>query len=70
MAGDEAGHTRPSENTRRAERAEYGSSHDADREPTAAEAADAPAEVDEDVRAHAEEMNRIGAETKGEGRLP
>ena len=53
-----------------AEAEEAHASHDADRPPTEDEARRAEAQPsDPDVAEHFEEMNRIGAEVKGEGEI-
>jgi hypothetical protein len=63
--------TDPNEATREAERAEARATHDADREPTESEARTAESQepVDEAVAAHFREMNEVGAEVEGEGRI-
>ncbi len=68
--------TGPDESTRGAERAEEGRTHTADRAATSAEESDAEKQFvdlgDEErrrVAEHAEEMNKIGANAKGEGRI-
>jgi hypothetical protein len=62
--------TKPSPETRATEREEAGAAHDADREPTADEAAAADKlEVDPEVAEHYEEMAEKGADQKGEGRI-
>ena len=64
-------HTKPSPETRAAEREEAGARHDADREPTADEAAAAEdLDVDPAVAEHYEEMAERGADQQGEGRIP
>jgi hypothetical protein len=64
-------HTKPSPETRAAEREEAGARHEPDREPTADEAAAAAdLEVDPDAAEHYEEMAERGANQKGEGRIP
>jgi hypothetical protein len=56
--------------TIREEAAEAKQAHEADRPPTEDEARRADAiEPDGDVAEHYEEMNRIGAEVKGEGEI-
>jgi hypothetical protein len=64
--------TRPSGETRSADRAEAEVRAGADRPPTQDEVAVAEEEppVDDDQRAHAEEMLDLGANQKGEGRIP
>jgi hypothetical protein len=63
--------TKPSQETRAAEREEAGAPHDADRAPTADEAAAAEdLEVDPEVAKRYEEMAERGADQKGEGRIP
>jgi hypothetical protein len=70
-------HTEPDASTRTAERAEYGSSHDAGRDPRPDEEAAADEEYAmlgrvhrAEVAEHEHEMNRIGATTRGEGAIP
>jgi hypothetical protein len=63
--------TKPSPETRAAEREEAGSRHDADRPPTAdEETAAEDLEVDPDAATHYEEMAERGAKQQGEGRIP
>ena len=63
--------TKPSPETRAAERDEAGAEHDADREPTSDEAKAADGtELEPGVAEHYEEMAERGANQKGEGRLP
>jgi hypothetical protein len=63
--------TRPSTETRDAERVEAQAKHESDRAPTPQEEAVAEAnEVDSDVAEHEEEMLKRGANQRGEGRLP
>jgi hypothetical protein len=63
-------HTKPSTETRAAEREEADARHDADRPPTADEdAAAEDLEVDPDAAQHYEEMAERGAKQKGEGRI-
>jgi hypothetical protein len=63
--------TRPSSETRDAERDEAKQSADAGREATPEEAKQADAhELGSDVAEHEREMNERGANQKGEGRLP
>lgn len=62
--------TKPSRETRAAEREEAGAAHDADREPTGDEAAAAETvELDPEVADHEKEMAERGAKQKGEGRI-
>jgi hypothetical protein len=68
--------TEPDETTLEAERVESTRAHVADRDPDGAEEAAADeefsalgAEARSDAAAHEEEMNRIGAATKGEGAI-
>jgi hypothetical protein len=64
-------HTKPSPETRAAEREEAEARHDADRPPTAEEdAAAEDLEVDPDAVERYEEMAERGAKQKGEGRIP
>jgi hypothetical protein len=64
-------HTEVSDTTRQAEAEEADAPHEADRPPTPEEEASAEGRtVDPDVRAHYEEMAELGAEDKGEGRIP
>jgi len=69
--------TEPDDSTLEAEHSEEGRTHVADRPPTSEEeaAADeqqsqAGAEELRRVAEHYEEMNRIGANVRGEGRIP
>jgi hypothetical protein len=63
--------TRPSSETRAAERAEAAKTAGADREPTHDEEEVADSlELDPDVAEHEREMLERGAHQKGEGRLP
>jgi len=63
--------TRPTQNTRDAERREASAEHDADRAPTPDEEASADAlEPDAEVAEHEREMAERGAHQEGEGRLP
>jgi hypothetical protein len=56
--------------TRAEEEAEAKAAHVADREPSAEEEAAAEQNtLDPDVAAHEKEMDRIGAEVKGEGKI-
>jgi hypothetical protein len=64
-------HTKPSPETRAAEREEADARHDPDRPPTADEdAAAEDLELDPDAAKHYEEMAERGANQKGEGRIP
>jgi len=68
MAGPE---TRPSAETRDAERDEAAAPHDADRAPTKDEEAAAEGNsLDPETAEHYEEMAERGASQKGEGRVP
>lgn len=69
--------TEPDQSTLDAERAEAAAAHVADRDPDGAEEAAADEEfvaLGDEARAaaaaHEQEMNRIGAATKGEGAIP
>ena len=63
--------TRPSSETRDAERAEAEAPHDADRAPTPEEEAVAEQSVlDPDVAEHERDMAERGANQEGEGRIP
>jgi hypothetical protein len=63
--------TRPSRATRDAERREAQVPPEADRAPTSDEEAAAEGhDVDDEVAAHAREMNERGARQEGEGRVP
>ena len=63
--------TRPSAQTRAADRHEAGAAHEADRMPTDEEAARADElEVDPEVAEHEREMAERGALQEGEGRIP
>jgi hypothetical protein len=63
--------TRPSDDTRAAEREDAQRRAAADREPTAEEAARADdLELDPEVSEHEREMAKRGAGQKGEGRIP
>jgi len=69
-------HTEPDEATISEEKSEAGAAHGADRLPTAEEEAAAEAKFSEEgeqerrnVAAHEQEMNELGAEAKGEGRI-
>lgn len=62
--------TKPSPETRAAEREEMNAPHAPDREPTSDEAAAAETlEVDPEVAEHEKEMAERGAKQKGEGRI-
>lgn len=62
--------TKPSKETRAAEREEMDARHEPDREPTAEEAALAEThDVDPNAAASEEEMNKRGANQKGEGKI-
>ena len=64
-------HTRPSPETREAEREEATAAHEADAPPTAEEAARADElELDPEVAEHEREMAERGAHQEGEGRIP
>ncbi len=63
--------TRPSPQTRAAERAEASQTAAADRAPTPEEERLAEThDVDPEAAAHEKEMNERGAKQQGEGRLP
>lgn len=63
--------TKPSAETRAAEREEADAPHEPDREPTSDEAAAAETlELDPEVVEHEKEMAERGAKQKGEGRIP
>jgi hypothetical protein len=63
--------TRPSKETRDAERSEAEAAAQADREPTPEEEAlAAEHDVDPDVAEHEREMAERGARQEGEGRIP
>ena len=62
-------HTRPSSETRAEEERDAKVKAGADRTDGSVSAAD-DAKVDEDVAEHYEEMIELGADQKGEGRLP
>ncbi len=67
---DDAGEDMVTDATRHEEDAEASATHDADRPPTAEEEAAAEGnELDPAVAAHEREMDRIGAEVKGEGEI-
>jgi hypothetical protein len=62
--------TKPSKETRAAERDEMDVAHDADREPTPEEEqAAAGLEVDPEVAEHEKEMAERGVNQQGEGRI-
>jgi len=62
--------TKPTPETRAAEREEADATHEPDREPSAEEERAAEGnKVDPEAARHEEEMNRRGAEQKGEGRI-
>lgn len=60
----------PSDETRAAERDEARTRAGTDAPPTDAEAREAPTEVTDEQRAHAQEMAERGARQRGEGRIP
>ena len=63
--------TRPSRETRKAERQEADAAHQPDRPPTEDEARLAEEQqLDPDVAAHEEEMAERGVEQRGEGQIP
>ncbi len=63
-------HTKPTPETRAAEREEANAPHQPDREPTEDEAAAAEVlELDPEVAKHEQEMAERGAKQKGEGRI-
>lgn len=63
--------TKPSSETRAAEREEMDAKHEADRAPSDDEAAAAPSHTsDPDVAAHEQEMAERGVDQQGEGRIP
>jgi hypothetical protein len=69
-------HTEPDEATISEQNSEAGAAHVADRVPTAEEEAAAEGELAktdqqerDDVAAHEQEMNELGANAKGEGRI-
>jgi hypothetical protein len=62
--------TNPDGETRRAERAEAGAEHAADRPPTPAEEDAAQTEVSDETGEAYQEMAERGAAAKGEGRIP
>jgi hypothetical protein len=70
MAADHDPEDLVSEQTRDAEAEEARAEHDADRDPTAEEDADAPTKVDPKVAERYDEMAKTGAKAKGEGRIP
>ena len=63
--------TDPTDETRQAEEADALARHDADREPTEDETrvAEAEGDLDPSVAEHFEEMDRLGADVKGEGQI-
>jgi hypothetical protein len=63
--------TDPSDATRQADAADALARHDADRRPTEDDerVADAQADLEPAVAEHYEEMNRRGADVKGEGEI-
>jgi hypothetical protein len=63
--------TDPTDETRQADAADAIARHDADREPTEGEerVADAQRDLDPSVAEHFEDMDRLGAEVKGEGQI-
>jgi hypothetical protein len=63
--------TDPSDQTRQADAADALVRHDADRAPTDEEerAADAQGDLDPSVAEQFEEMNRLGADVRGEGEI-
>ena len=66
----DAGDDKVDDATRAEEDEEAKAEHLADREPTAEEAAAAEQnKLDPDVAAHEREMDRLGAEVKGEGQI-
>ena len=63
--------TRPSAETREAERAQAQAKHESDRAPTPQEEEGVAAHVvDPEVARHEKEMLKRGASQQGEGRLP
>jgi hypothetical protein len=67
----QSGPTRPTKETRDAERSEAETRGQADRMPTAEEEEIADElELDPDVSEHEREMTERGAKQKGEGRIP
>ena len=63
--------TEVTDDTRRAEAEEATASHQPDRLPTPEEQDSADAhQADPEVARHARDMNRVGAEARGEGRVP
>jgi hypothetical protein len=63
--------TKPSPETRAAEREEASAEHEADRAPTEDESAAAgDRAADPEVAKHYEEMAERGADQQGEGRIP
>jgi hypothetical protein len=69
MSDEDANTAEPSEATAAADKNEAHAAHRADREPTEEEAKAAPTEVEPGVAEHFEEMNKIGAAQKGEGKV-
>lgn len=68
-----AEHTEPTRDTLAEERVEGRAEHGAPQRPTADEAraaASVETDVDDDVRAHYQDMTEKGANVKGEGQLP
>jgi hypothetical protein len=64
-------HTKPSDATRQADRADAQADHAAPQTPTEDEARAAESvEVDPEVAAHEREMAERGAHQQGEGRIP
>ena len=64
------GSTRPSAQTREFERAEASTAHEPDRMPTPEEEAVAESQqMPEGAAEHYQEMGKIGANAKGEGRI-
>jgi hypothetical protein len=69
-SGPDAGDDKVVDATRAEEEEEAGAAHVADRAPTAEEEAAAEQNtLDPDVAAHEREMDRLGAEVKGEGQI-
>jgi hypothetical protein len=64
--------TQPDDSTRQADESDAFAAHDADRPPSPAEEAiadEAAAGVDPSVAEHFKEMDELGANVKGEGRI-
>ncbi len=63
--------TDPNDETRLAEQADALARHDADREPTEDErrVAEAEGDLERSVAEHFEEMDRLGADVRGEGQI-